>query len=141
MIVADTNLVAYLLIEGPPSAACRQVLAKDPAWVAPSFWRVEFANVLTNYVRFKKWPGVEARRLWEASQALPFLTSLELDPGACIETAAQTGLSLYDALYVELARKIACPLITFDKACIQAAPGLALSVDAFLRSGAGPKFH
>lgn len=132
MIVADTNLIAYLLIAGPNSDASRAVLAKDPAWAVPAFWRVEFANVLSNYVKFKRWSLDDAHGLWREACALPFLRVMDVDPGACIAVSVRDGLSLYDALYVELARGLACPFITFDKSCRKAAPQVALLAGEFL---------
>ena len=51
MIVIDTNVVAYLLIEGERTSACRRAFAKDPEWCAPFLWRSEFRNVLTMHMR------------------------------------------------------------------------------------------
>ena len=47
MIIADTNLVSYLLIEGERTVAVRRVHEKDPDWKLPTLWRSEFLNVFT----------------------------------------------------------------------------------------------
>ncbi|MGZ5446412.1 MAG: hypothetical protein ACXWLY_31220 [Thermoanaerobaculia bacterium] len=79
MIVADTNLVAYLLIEGDKTAAARAVWKKDSRWMLPTLWRSEFLNVLTTAVRSRvllalgylyvfRLPRILERRMaWEKS--------------------------------------------------------------------------
>ena len=51
MIVTDTNVIAYLYLEGERSVQVEKVLEKDPHWVAPLLWRSEFRNVLALYMR------------------------------------------------------------------------------------------
>lgn len=51
MIVVDTNVVAYLLIQGEQTEAARAALALDAEWAAPMLWRSELCNVLALYVR------------------------------------------------------------------------------------------
>ena len=46
MIVVDTNVIAYVLIEGDKTALAQQVAKKDPDWKVPPLWRHEFLNVL-----------------------------------------------------------------------------------------------
>ncbi len=45
MIVVDTNVVAYFLIDGPQTPNAEHALIKDPDWFAPPLWRSEFHNV------------------------------------------------------------------------------------------------
>jgi predicted nucleic acid-binding protein len=54
MIVADANLLAYLLIEGDLTDEVRAVLRKDGEWCFPYLWRSEFRNILTKYIQHRK---------------------------------------------------------------------------------------
>ena len=51
MIVADVNVLAYLLIPGKFTKAAEQLLEEEPVWVVPRLWRSEFRNILANYLR------------------------------------------------------------------------------------------
>jgi hypothetical protein len=51
VIDADTNLVAYLLIDGDATPQARAAWQKDPDWILPPLWRSEFLNVLATSVR------------------------------------------------------------------------------------------
>ena len=44
MIVADTNLLIHLLVDGPNTRTAMEVREKDPDWRAPFLWRSEFRN-------------------------------------------------------------------------------------------------
>ena len=51
MIVADTNLVAYLLIPGERTNQAESAFKRDSVWVAPLLWRSEFRSVLAFHLR------------------------------------------------------------------------------------------
>lgn len=51
MIVADTNLIVYLVMPSPYTEAAERLLIRDPDWVVPFLWRSEFRNVLSLYLR------------------------------------------------------------------------------------------
>lgn len=53
MIVADTNIISYLLLPTTYSESVDAVFKLDSKWVAPLLWKSEFRNVLALYLRKK----------------------------------------------------------------------------------------
>ena len=47
MVLVDTNIVVYLLIEGDRTSSAQALYARDPNWRSEAFMLVEFTNVLT----------------------------------------------------------------------------------------------
>ena len=101
----------------------RDSLLESRAFV-PSLWPVEVGNVLLvatrrNRIRVDDWREIRA-----SLEALP----IEIDPvttsrawGASLELARTHQLSVYDAMYLELAMRLQLPLATLDRALRTAA--------------------
>ena len=51
MIVVDTNVIVYLMIEGEKTEMAQRTYRQDSAWFIPPLWRHELLNVLTTFVR------------------------------------------------------------------------------------------
>src|SRR4051794_20038657 len=51
VIVADVNLLVYLLINGPFTSDAERAFARDRRWIAPQSHRFELLNVLSTNVR------------------------------------------------------------------------------------------
>jgi len=132
MIVADTNLLIYLYVQGERTQESEAVLRRDAIWTAPLLWRSEFRNALIGLVR------KDALRLDEAlsivDEAERWLTGHEYSVVSrhVLTLAAQSGCSAYDCEYVVLAQDLRLPLVTSDRQMLKAFPKVAVSPSAFL---------
>jgi predicted nucleic acid-binding protein len=131
MIVADTNLIAYLYLTSPHSAQAARVLRREPDWRAPRLWRSEFANVLTAYLR-RGWLTLpKATEISEQAQIYMQGAEYEVAGWRVLSLAAASGCSAYDCEFVALALDLHAPLVTADAAVLRAFPDIAVALDAF----------
>jgi predicted nucleic acid-binding protein len=134
VVVVDTNVVAYLLIEGDRTAAAQTLWARDADWRSESFIMIEFSNVLATYVRKALLERDRAAALLaQARQLMPGLEDVEHD--LALATAAELGVSAYDARFLALARRSGRRLVTDDVKLRRAAPDWTRSLDEALRAG------
>jgi predicted nucleic acid-binding protein len=70
MIVADTNVIAYLFIPGDHTEFAEKALRQDQSWAVPFLWRSEFRNVLAGYIRRKNIPFDTAVQIMGQAEAL-----------------------------------------------------------------------
>jgi predicted nucleic acid-binding protein len=84
---------------------------------APPFWKVEVANVLQTQVRKKRYGLEERDRILSDIAELNVVIDLD-SPGylwsTTIDLAHRHRLSVYDAIYLELAMRLKLPLATLD---------------------------
>jgi predicted nucleic acid-binding protein len=126
--VIDTNVVAYLLLGTPAFVEeARAALDTVTSPLAPAHWEAELTNVVGMAVRSGVLPVAEgpvrlslARRLGIETVATGTLCQ------AALLRAVASGIAVYDTLFVELAARTGCPLVTFDKALLKAFPNIAL---------------
>jgi len=132
MIVADCNLIAYLLLEGPRTRTAEAVFLRDPAWAAPLLWRSELRNVLATQMRVNHLPLAEA--LLKMTEAETVIGSLQFPVSSdeVLEECARSGVSAYDAEYLVVARKLQIPLLTHDQRLLSAGTRVAWTPEAFL---------
>lgn len=120
-LVLDSSVTLAWVYEEETTDAVLGVfrsIQQGGAWV-PSLWRLEVANVLEMSIR----RGIRDPAFQDATLAdlaeMPIQVDAETDHhawGATRRLAAQHGLTLYDASYLELARRRGLPLATLDKA-------------------------
>ena len=131
MIIADTNLIAYLLIRGQNTAEAEAVFRKDSQWVAPRFWRSEFRNVLVLSLRHKLIEMEDALEAMEQAERLIGGQEFEVESSRVLRLAATSGCSAYDCEFVVLAQNLGVPMVTSDRELIAKFKPTVVSMAAF----------
>jgi predicted nucleic acid-binding protein len=103
--------------------ALRESLLKENA-VAPVLWPIEVGNVLLVAMRRGRIAREDWVRIRDDLSALP----IDIDPDSyervldtVLPIADEYGLSVYDAMYLELALRRGLPLATLDRKLVEAA--------------------
>lgn len=122
--VVDASVLVKLFVPEEGSEAATALLATAGVTrrvAVPDLAPVECANVLRTWVRRGRLTPDVARQsvgdlillpleVWPAEDLLP----------AAMHLALTQGITVYDALYVALADRLDCPLITADAALVRA---------------------
>lgn len=134
MIVADANLLAYLVMPGERTVEAEAVLEKDPAWVAPALWRSELRSVVHKYI--VRGDLTIARAVTLLGQLDEVIGGREGDVDAedVLALASRSKCSTYDCEYVALAKTLGVPLVTTDRAILKAFPAVAMTPAEFLEA-------
>ena len=128
MLLVDTNVVAYLLIEGDCTEAAQKLRIRDSDWRSEAFLLVEFTNVLVSSI---------ARKRMTPSMADDFLAKVlslfdgklgRIPHASVLAIAARHRVSAYDARFLSLADQLGSRLITEDARLRAAAPVLTQSL-------------
>ncbi len=128
MLLVDTNVVAYLLIDGDHTEAAQLLRARDPDWRSEAFLLVEFTNVLASSIATKRMTLSLAGDFLAKAAAL-FDGKLGRIPHASVLTiAARHRVSAYDARFLALADQLGSRLVTEDGRLRAAAPALTQSL-------------
>ena len=125
--VVDTNVTAYYVLGTPEFDAEVQEFwrrVEDP--IAPALWEAELANVLWMSVRgdvLSKEDAPTKLRL-AARLGIHSVSVRKLWQGA-LQRALESGVAVYDTLFVELADREQRPLATFDNKVLATYPEIA----------------
>ena len=126
MIVVDTNILEYLLIQGEHSERVEQLLIEDSNWVAPRLWLDEFLNVLATIERVGKMESQEADGILSDAIELMEDRSYDVPAQRVLATAKRTGCSAYDSQFLTLAEDLGLKLYSFDQKLINRSGGVAV---------------
>jgi predicted nucleic acid-binding protein len=131
VIVADTNLLVYLLLPGDHTDEAERVWRKDREWAVPPLWRSEFRNVLAGYLRKRLLTKDDALEAF--SRAEVAVQSRELAPSTArvLDLVEQSTCSAYDCEFAALAQELSVALVTSDTRLLGNFPGIAVSPSAF----------
>ena len=110
--------------------ALRESLIRDGA-VVPALWPIEVADVLLVATRRGRISEDDWPRIRDDLEALP----IDIDPESCdrvldtvLPLANEYELSVYDAMYLELALRRGLPLATLDQKLIAAGKAAGVEV-------------
>jgi len=123
MFVADVSVMASWCFpdEGHPHAeAALRRMADEPAVVPMLLW-FELRNVLLMAERRNRLSEAETARFLNYVRELPVEMDSAPDEIVVLGLARTHRLSVYDAVYLELAQRRTLPLATLDEALIDAA--------------------
>jgi predicted nucleic acid-binding protein len=133
LIVADTNLLANLLIASPDQVTAEEVLRRDPEWAAPVLWRSEFRNVLATNLRRGTFGLADALQMMADAEALVSGREYAVDSAPVLAMAYGSGCTAYDSEFAYLAQLLGLKLVTSDRKLLQEFPQLAVSPEDFIR--------
>jgi predicted nucleic acid-binding protein len=127
MLVVDTNIVTYLLIEGDRTRQAQALYAKDSDWRSEAFLLVEFSNVLATYRRAHALSSEQMETLLaEAARRVREL--LNVPNLRALRCAERFAVSAYDARFLAAADTLGTKLVTEDAKLRAAAPELTRSL-------------
>lgn len=127
MIVVDTNVLAYLLIDGIHSAEARELYRRDPDWRSEAFSLIEFCNVLLRYIEARKMKIGAAGGFLASAETLLDGKLARISHQQCLEIGARYHVTAYDARFLAVAQLLHRPLVTEDQRLRRAAPALTCS--------------
>ena len=128
MIVVDVNVVAYLYLPGPFSAAAENLLLSNSEWATPRLWRSEFRNILATYMHKNLLSLEQANTIFTSANDLLSNNEYEVSTLQVLQLAHDSGCSAYDCEYVALAHHLKLPVFTADKALLKAFPEVAVAL-------------
>ena len=128
MLLVDTNVVAYLLIEGDHTKAAQKLHSRDSDWRSEAFLLVEFTNVLASSIAMKRMTLSLAQDLLAKASTLFDGKLGRIPHTSVLATAARHRISAYDARFLALAGELGTRLVTEDTKLRAAAPALTQSL-------------
>lgn len=135
MIVVDSNVLAARNLAGAQASLAERVERIDSVWVVPPLWRYEFQNILTTAIRVRQLTPEAAVGVWTNTAAQLAQNEQEPSPEHVIELSARYRISAYDANFIALAMELSVRCVTEDGELQKKFPGLAMSMDTFIRQG------
>jgi predicted nucleic acid-binding protein len=125
--VVDTNIIAYYLLGNAEfGGEVRSFWQKVSDALAPGLWEAEIANVVWMSIRAGVLPeaGGPAKLHLARRLGIHTIPTRSLWHGALLRSI-QTGIAVYDTLFVELAEREQAPLVTFDQRLLKKWPAIA----------------
>ncbi len=132
MIIADTNIISYLLLPTSYTDSVESLYKIDPDWSAPILWKSEFRNVMALYLRKKIITLEKAMQLQDTAESIIIQNEYDVSSSQILAFIDESNCSSYDCEFVALAHHFDTKLVTQDKKILNEFPSTAISVSDFL---------
>ena len=132
MIIADTNIIAYLLLPASCTDLVENLYKIDPDWSAPILWKSEFRNILALYLKKKIITLEKAMQLQDTAESIIIQNEYDVSSSQVLALIDESNCSSYDCEFVALAHHFDTKLVTQDKKILNEFPSTAISVSDFL---------
>jgi len=132
MIIADTNIISYLLLPTSYTDSVESLYKIDPDWSAPILWKSEFRNVMALYLRKKIITLEKAMQLQDTAESIIIQNEYDVSSSQVLALIDESNCSSYDCEFVALAHHFDTKLVTQDKKILNEFPSTTISVSDFL---------
>jgi len=132
MIVADTNIITYLLLPTAYTESVDTLYKIDSGWTAPTLWKSEFRNVLALYLRKNIITIEKALQLQDAAESIMAQNEFDVTSSQVLTLVYESSCSSYDCEFVALAKHLNTQLVTQDKKLLREFSSTAISIKDFL---------
>jgi len=132
MIIADTNIISYLLLPTSYTDSVESLYKIDPDWAAPILWKSEFRNVMALYLRKKIITLEKAMQLQDTAESIIIQNEYDVSSSQVLALIDESNCSSYDCEFVALAHHFDTKLVTQDKKILREFPSTAISVSDYL---------
>jgi predicted nucleic acid-binding protein len=128
--VLDASVAVAWLLDDEEEARADAALGQleTEVCLVPQFWHLEVRNALLAAERRRRIRTHEVDERLRTLAELPVRTDTQPRIGTAFALARTHRLSMYDAMYLELAQRSDAPLATLDKALARAAGTAGLAV-------------
>jgi predicted nucleic acid-binding protein len=125
--VVDTNILAYYVLGTVPfNEEVAELFFSPLELFAPDSWQSEFLNVLWQAIRIRSISLLHGLELLEeAGRLLEWSVPVNSLWRDALVAAEENNCSTYDTLFVALAEREGCSLVTYDQRLLAAFPQIA----------------
>lgn len=132
MIVADTNIISYLLLPTVYTDSVEKLYKIDADWSAPILWKSEFRNVMALYLRKKIITLDKAMQLQDTAESIIIQNEYDIPSSQVLALIDKSDCSAYDCEFIALANHLDTKLVTQDKKILREFPSTAISISDYL---------
>ena len=119
MLLIDTSVVAYLLIEGDHSVSAQELWRRDPDWRSEALLLVELTNVLAASIATNRMTSALAEDILAKAITLLDGKLVRIARTSVLSVAVRYRVTAYDARFLAVAQQLGTRLVTEDAKCVQ----------------------